>query len=194
MGIAGIAFITLMASAMGASPATPPAPTASAMPVVSADRDHPTPLASNELQGDLDGIVTEAFYSVLAGPGDLVITVDVKASDGIANLSFELLDKDAANSLMSSFAQADGTGQTARKIETVKLDSNQTVVLLLRKSGKGTFTMRLSGTAAIEKAKPSAQTLGGFGFPDVGKTQFDLTALHPQILQVSSVELVSVNR
>jgi hypothetical protein len=52
----------------------------------SKDRDHPTPLKSNELTGDLDNSGNEYFYSFIAGPGELTLTVDVKSSDGRAYL------------------------------------------------------------------------------------------------------------
>jgi len=45
----------------------------------SADRDHPTPVKSNEIVGDLDNSGDESFYSFAAGAGELTLTVDVKS-------------------------------------------------------------------------------------------------------------------
>jgi len=118
-----------------------------------ADRDHPTALKSNEIQGDLNGSGAESFYSFVAEPGELTITVDVKSSDGTAGINFELLGNNAATAIICcEFAQADSTGQSGRDVKTVKLRSRQRVILHLTQFnyGKGTFRVRLSA-ASYEK-------------------------------------------
>ncbi|HZS45625.1 MAG TPA: hypothetical protein VFC63_11015 [Blastocatellia bacterium] len=120
----------------------------------SSDRDNPTRLTTNEITGNLDGSGNEYFYSFLAGPGELTITVDVKSSSGQALLNFELLDKNAATSLICcEFAQADGDGQSGRDVKSVKLAKQQRVVLhtTIGKSGNGTFRIRFAGAIAYEK-------------------------------------------
>ncbi|MEO8072910.1 MAG: hypothetical protein ABI686_06655, partial [Acidobacteriota bacterium] len=78
------------------------------------DRDNPIPLRSNEITGNLNEHNEEHFYSFIAGPGELIITVDVKAkSSDQGLLNFELLEKNAATSLICcEFAQGNdgGTG------------------------------------------------------------------------------------
>lgn len=167
LGMTGAACLLLAIPVMGATAAA------------STDRDHPTTLISNELKGDVNASGTESFYSFIAGPGDLTITVDVKSTDGMAVLNFELLDKNAANSLVASYTQADSTGQSERKAETVKLDSRETVVLLIRPTaGMGTYTMRLSG-AAVMTEKPSATATntpaepGRMGLPTTGMLRIE---------------------
>ena len=118
----------------------------------SKDRDHPTPVKSNEINGELDASGDEYFYSFLAGPGELTLTVDVKSSTGQALLNFELLDKNAAAAILCcEFAQADGDGQSARVVKNVRLGKRQTVVLhvTVGKAGRGTYRVRLSGGAVI---------------------------------------------
>jgi hypothetical protein len=120
----------------------------------STDRDHPTPLKSNEITGDLDNSGNEYFYSFLAGPGELTLTVDVKSSDGTSVLNFELLDRKAANAIICcAYAQADSGGQSGRDIKSVKLAKRQTVVLhiTIGKTGTGTYRVRLNGAVAYEK-------------------------------------------
>jgi hypothetical protein len=120
----------------------------------STDRDSPTPVKSTEINGLLDGSGNEYFYSFLAGPGELTIMVDVKSSTGQGLLNFELLDKDAATALLCcEFTQADGDGQSARSIKSVKLDKLQPVVMhvTVGKAGKGTYRVRLSGAVSFEK-------------------------------------------
>lgn len=120
----------------------------------SKDRDHPTPVKSSEITGELDASGDEFFYSFLAGPGELTILVDVKSSTGQALLNFELLDSNAAAAILCcEFAQADGDGQSAREVKSVRLGKRQTVVLhvTVGKAGRGTYRVRLSGAVAYEK-------------------------------------------
>ena len=119
------------------------------------DRDHPTQVKSNEIEGELDASGNEYFYSFLAGPGELTLTVDVKSSTGQALLNFELLDSKAAAAIICcEFAQADGDGQSARNVKSTTLGKRQLVVLhvTVGKSGRGTYRVRLGGAVAFEKA------------------------------------------
>ena len=120
----------------------------------SKDRDHPTPVKSSEITGELDASGDEYFYSFVAGPGELTILVDVKSSTGQALLNFELLDSNAAAAILCcEFAQADGDGQSARVVKSVRLGKRQTVVLhvTVGQAGRGTYRVRLSGAEAYEK-------------------------------------------
>ena len=120
----------------------------------SKDRDHPTAVKSNEINGELDASGNEYFYSFPAGPGELTLTVDVKSSTGQALLNFELLDRNAASAIICcEYAQADGDGQSARDVKSVTLGNRQTVVLhvTVGKAGRGTYRIRLSGAVANEK-------------------------------------------
>jgi len=117
----------------------------------STDRDHPTQLTSNEIRGGLNKNGEEHFYSFIAGPGELTITLDVKAiPENQAQLSFELLERDAATSILCcEGAQGDGGG-TGRDVKSVKIGRRRTVILHTTNGpiGGGTFRIRLSGPAA----------------------------------------------
>ncbi|MDQ6786393.1 MAG: hypothetical protein M3033_06185 [Acidobacteriota bacterium] len=113
------------------------------------DRDHPTLLRSNEITGNLTERSAEHFYSFVAGPGELTITLDVKAApESQVQLSFELLERNAATSIICcEGAQGDGGG-TGRDVKSVKLTRRQTVILHTTEgSDSGTFRIRLSGAA-----------------------------------------------
>jgi hypothetical protein len=117
----------------------------------STDRDHPTPVKTGEINGDLDSSGKELFYSFFAGPGELTMTVDVKSTTGQALLTFELLGGDAATSILCcEYAQADGDGQSARNVKSVTLAKRQLVILhaTIGKAGVGTYRVRLSGAVA----------------------------------------------
>jgi hypothetical protein len=120
----------------------------------SKDRDHPTPVKSNEINGELDASGDEYFYSFLAGPGELTIMVDVKSSTGQALLTWELLDSNAASAIICcEGAQADGDGQSARDVKSATLGKKQTVVLhvTVGKAGRGTYRVRFSGVGYREQ-------------------------------------------
>ena len=46
----------------------------------STDRDDPTVLTSNEIKDEGPGKAVEYYYGITAGPGEVTITVDLKAS------------------------------------------------------------------------------------------------------------------
>ena len=114
----------------------------------STDRDNPTPLNSGEISGSMNDHNEEHFYSFTAGPGALIISVDVKANrDDIGVLNFELLARNASTALLCcEFAQGDGGG-TGRDTKSVRLTKQQTVILHTTNGpvGGGTFHVRLSG-------------------------------------------------
>lgn len=119
----------------------------------STDRDHPTLLKSNEIRGVADGSGHEYFYSFVAGPGKLTITVDVKSADGTVAIPYELLDSNADKAIICcAFAQADSGGESGRSVESADLDKQQVVVLHLtmNKIYRGTYRVRLSGATKIQ--------------------------------------------
>lgn len=134
----------------------------------SSDRDHPTPLNSDELRGVLRGEGGESFYSFTAGPGELTITVEVKSREGTLAMPFELLDTNAADVLLCcEFAQADTDGNTGRTVKSVTIKGRRTVILHLteNKYGAGTFFVRLSGAVAFGARSGSAQGRVGYNGP-----------------------------
>jgi hypothetical protein len=163
----------------------------------SSDRDHPTPLKSNEIEGDLDASGNESFYSFTAGPGELTITVDVKSSDGTAVLEFELLDSTASKSIICcEFAQADSAGKSGRNIKSVKLAKRQTVVLHLTvgKTGTGTYRVRLGGAVAAGGSTASGdnQTDNRLGLPTSGILRLEMSDGTTQEINLSRVRRVTI--
>lgn len=124
-------------------------------------RDHPTPITSNELRGALNAHSGDSFYSFTAGPGELTITVEVKSTGGTLAMPFELLEANAADSILCcEGAQADGTGQTGRVVKTVRIKSRRTVILHLTEYeyGTGTFLVQLSGVVAFAGSSAPVQS------------------------------------
>jgi hypothetical protein len=95
----------------------------------STDRDNPTPLASNVITGDGVDDKTEYFYSFPAGPGEVNVTLDVKAEKGTAVSSVDIALFDAkSNKLLSTYANPDH-GASKRAVETAKVRGTQTIML-----------------------------------------------------------------
>src|SRR4051812_18790452 len=61
----------------------------------STDRDHPTALTSNMIKGTGTGKKAEYFYSFSAGPGDLILTIDLSATAGATSAEIELFDSES---------------------------------------------------------------------------------------------------
>src|SRR5260370_791052 len=59
------------------------------------DRDNPTPLTSTEIKSDGVDEKTEYFYSFTAGPGEIKLTLDVKAEKSAAVSSVDIALFDA---------------------------------------------------------------------------------------------------
>ncbi|MEP6789070.1 MAG: hypothetical protein ABJB40_11605 [Acidobacteriota bacterium] len=121
----------------------------------SSDRDSPTPVNSAEITGNMDDHGKESFYSFTAGPGEVTITVDVKAQrENQGLLNFEVLARNGATPLeCCHFAQGNGGG-TGRDVATFKLTKRQTVILHTTNGpiGGGTFRIRIAGATMFNSA------------------------------------------
>ena len=117
----------------------------------STDRDKPTPLTSNIVTGDGVDEKTEYFYSFNAGPGEVTVTLDVKAEKGIAVSSVDIALFDAkSKKLMSTYANPDH-GSSKRAVETVKVRGTQTLLLEVSVSpGVDNFKIKLDGAVKID--------------------------------------------
>ncbi|HYP28875.1 MAG TPA: caspase family protein [Blastocatellia bacterium] len=122
-------------------------------PGQSTDRDNPTPLDSAELRGELDGTGTEYYFSFVAGPGELTLTIDVKASGTNAGATIDLFDKNSRPIVAGIMVQAIDRG-SERHVEKVELGTRQTILMRVKGidygsgSGRGTYLIRLGGPAA----------------------------------------------
>jgi hypothetical protein len=120
----------------------------------STDRDNPTPLASNEIKGEGPGKDAEYYYSFTAGPGEVTITVDLKATAYSTAVRFELLDADSKQLLAHNMNAT--SARAERVVERVKVREKQTVILkLVLDSNTGEYMVRLSGAVKFGGSGPS---------------------------------------
>ncbi|HEX3280455.1 MAG TPA: hypothetical protein VHR36_04430 [Pyrinomonadaceae bacterium] len=138
--VASIVFAALMILATGSALAQTP----------STDRDNPTALTSNTITSDGVDEKTEYFYTFTAGPGDVTVTLDVKAEKSTAVSSVDIALYDAKSKrLLSTFANPDH-GSSKRAVETVKVRGTQALLLEVTVSpGVDTFKIKLDGAVVF---------------------------------------------
>jgi len=121
----------------------------------SSDWDHPTPFEGTAIAGSLtEGSKSERFYSFVAIPGELTVTIDVSSESGVCNPVFSLSDSDA-NEIFSELAQSGGG--TEREVQRVRVNKQSPVILqMVDKYGycNGRYKVQLGG--AFELASPAA--------------------------------------
>jgi hypothetical protein len=116
----------------------------------STDRDNPTPFTSNEIKGDGVDEKTQYFYSFTGGPGDVTITLDVKAEKSTAVSSVDIaLFNASSKKLLSTYANPDH-GSSKRAVETVNIHGTQALLLEVDVStGVSSFKIKLDGAVTL---------------------------------------------
>ena len=137
-GMSAVALIAFVASVAGQSQ----------------DRDRPTRLTSREISGTFDQRDRrDLFFSFRAGPGELVLTVDVQATtqkvELPATVRLELygpLDHRLAD--VSSQSKANGASKP--KVERLKLSGQIPLVMRLTLAGApGRYSVKVDGDVAL---------------------------------------------
>jgi hypothetical protein len=144
-----VSILLIAATAVGAS-------------AQSQDRDNPTPLSENTIKGSGAGKKIDYYYSFTAGPGEVIVTVDLKAKSGSTNADVEVFDADSK--IFYLYPNATTTAEHAVKKFT--LNSKQALILRLSfDSSAGEYSIKLSGpielpAPAVEPAasEPAAAT------------------------------------
>lgn len=123
----------------------------------SQDRDNPTPLTANVIQGNGIGKKVEYYYGFTAGPGELVVTVDLKAKSGSTNADVEIFDEDASKIL---YLYPNATSQNERSVKKVTLNSKQLLTLRLALDpSAGAYSIKLAGPVEPAVAAPAADAV-----------------------------------
>jgi hypothetical protein len=110
----------------------------------SEDADNPTALSIGELKGSLGDEDKEQYYSFTAGPGKVTVTVDIKATEGVASMTLNFSTAKSADVLVMPVASHRGS---KREIASFNLSKQQTVVMKLASTGSynGSYQIRLGG-------------------------------------------------
>ena len=124
----------------------------------STDRDNPTKLTSPEISGFVDGqnAGKQYYYSVTAGPGELVVTLDVRAVGNHTSVEYEIFDPDARK-IAGEYVSSQKGGEN-RRVDRFVLSRKTSFIIRLTpgtvwgKIESGTFRLRLSGPVDISGA------------------------------------------
>jgi hypothetical protein len=162
----------------------------------SEDADNPTPLSSKELKGSLGGADKELYYSFIAGPGKVTVTVDIKASEGVASMTLNFSAAQSADILVMPLATHRGS---KREVDSFNLDERQTVVMKLASTGsyKGSYQIRLEGAVDFKSdtaAQPQKNSTGNFSedcLPKSGTLSFVMSDGTVKEIKLNGVRKVS---
>jgi len=134
--VASVLILVAVNASFGQSPST--------------DRDNPTPVISGEIKGDGVDEKTQYFYSFTAGPGDVTITLDVKAEKSTAVSSVDIaLFNASSKKLLSTYANPDH-GSSKHAVETVTVHGTQMLLLEVDVStGVSSFKIKLAGAVTL---------------------------------------------
>jgi hypothetical protein len=112
----------------------------------STDRDNPTPLAANEVKGYAPGKKVEFYFTFLAGPGDVVLTIDSGAKGSFSEFRAELFDMEAER--LTVVHVLPYPGETARRVARATFGAQQPVLLRLTLDKEAAQYMARIGGAA----------------------------------------------
>jgi hypothetical protein len=143
----------------------------------SSDRDHPTPLASDEIKGAGTGKKVEYYYSFTGGPGQVLLTIDLKAKTAATNAEIEVFDP-SGSKLFYYYPNA--TTKNERALKRFAAPEKQTLTLRLAlDSNAGDYAIKLSDAVELPATKPPAI------LPDLSIESFEL--VDPEKGQVNIV-------
>jgi hypothetical protein len=157
----------------------------------SKERNHPTPLKSNELSADFSQNDSEYFYSFTAGPGEVIFTLDVKGSYPSGGIPYFHLFNTAGREL-GSFEQIAARNSSEKLVKKISFTKRQPVVMRIGKPiGGGSYRLRISGAVALESG---AETGGDrlMGLPASGTLRFEMKDGSAQELDLGRVRRVTV--
>ena len=125
----------------------------------STDRDNPTPLAANDIRGTGIGNKVEYYFTFLAGPGDIIITVDSGAKGSFSQLEAQLFDLDAQK--LAQVQNLPYPGETSRKVSRANLGVQQPVLLrIFLDRDAAQYLVRLTGAIQVAGADSSFSAAG----------------------------------
>jgi hypothetical protein len=120
----------------------------------SEDLDNPTPVSSNIVSGEGDGKATTYYYSFMAGPGDVKLTVDGKTDKYSSPLRVKLADEDGKD-LLDVYVVANNPSK--REVGQRRFVRSQKVIMSVSMNDDAQvkllgFKIKLDGAVVFETA------------------------------------------
>ena len=161
----------------------------------STDRDNPTPLKSDELKADFSQDDPEYFYSFIAGPGEVVFTLDVKGAAPSGGVPYiHLFNMDGRE--LDSFDKFAAGNASEKLVKRVSFAKRQPVVMRIGKPiGGGSYRLRISGAVALEKGAATDtgdRGDGRMGLPTSGILRLEMSDGTTQEINLSRVRRATI--
>ena len=131
-------------------------------------RVDPTPLTSNTITGTGTGKKIENFYSFTAGPGEVALTIDLKAKSGSTGADVEVFDADGSKIF---YYYPNATSTNERTIKKFTVERKQMVGLRLAfDRDAGQYAIKISGAVDLgpDDGQPTSPQIEA---PDLVVTQ-----------------------
>ncbi len=125
--------------------------------------EHPIPLDSMTLRGNLNGSDNESYYSFTAGTNKTEVLFEVTASGVNAGATFDLFDK-KSRAILSNILVQGVNRSTERQTQTFRLGRSQEVILRVKgirygsSGGQGTFMVKIGNDNEREEARGSKES------------------------------------
>jgi len=135
----------------------------------SKDKGKPTPITSNEISGLIEpsNAGDVYYYSIVAGPGDGVILLNLEATqDSMVSLGFVL---SVGSKIIAGGGAIAHRGKRSAKQEVhVNLTQRQSLLLSIRldSGSPGKYSFRFGGTLGVSKDKSETIAPGGTDFSE----------------------------
>lgn len=128
----------------------------------SKDQDNPTRLTSNVISGTVgpDATGDKYYYSFVAGPGEVTITLTVEA-ENVNQVGFALFDEREV--MLANRDATAGLVKTVQAVQSVNIPRRQRVLLRIvsmYNSGPGRYRVRISGVVEFNRNKSAGGITG----------------------------------
>jgi hypothetical protein len=167
----------------------------------STDRENPTPLTSTELRKDGTGKSAENYYTFVAGPGEVQLTVAARAKQFSTGVRVDLFDADGNAVTNASVIATTTAAQEAKRFQIAK---RQTIVMRIAiDENVGQYAVRLGGAVELTRddaagaggARPPTPPQGGGpapAGPRRGRIRIELTDGSAQEFDLTKVQRITI--
>lgn len=161
----------------------------------STDRDNPTPITSREISDTTGDSAKNYFYSFVAGPGEVKMTVDLK-STGSALINVDVLDNN--NISLSSFT-LQAAGDDKQLVKRIQLKRRQPLTLRIGNvplGATGEYRVRLDGAVQLAGAESPASVGQNsvLNVPNQGTLRIELDDGTTQEVNLSRVRRILIQK
>lgn len=161
----------------------------------STDRNNPTPLRSNELNVDFSQDDPEYFYSFIAGPGEVIFTLDVKGAPPGGGIPYFHLFNTAGRQL-DSFDKFAAGNASEKLVKRMSFARRQTIVMRVAKPiGSGSYRLRISGAVRLANGSATGvgnESAGRMDLPTSGTLRIEMNNGSAQEYDLRRVRRVTV--